>query len=169
MDPETDPQGGSCTIYPTIRSYAIDSQAFVLSSNGILRKDDFSEKWRYLTQDDHTNYGWMVGGSAIVNPSGMFISGPSFGNETVLYADYEANQIKLAKALRDCLGHYSRDVARIQVRQDPWTPETKMENYESRNLTGSEMRNIPERHGISPNKLLDIIQEVDNIRTNGQG
>lgn len=166
LDPETDPYGGSCMIYPTIQSYAIDSQAFVLSSNGILREGDFPEKWRYLTQDNHTNYGWMVGGSAIVNPSGLLISGPSFGEETILYAECEANQIKLSKALMDCLGHYARwDVVRIQVRQGPWIPEIGMENYETCNPSGSEIRNIAERYNISVNKLLDIIQEVNNIRT----
>ncbi len=162
MDPETDPQGGTCLIYPTIRSYAIDSQAFVLSSNGILGDDDLPERWKYLRNNDHTNYGFAVGGSAIVNPAGIFIAGPLIGEETILYADCCANDIKINKALMDCLGHYTRwDVARLQVRREPWTPEADMANRPLVELPMKELRRISEEYEIDVDKLAAVIQELN--------
>ena len=162
MDPETDPQGGTCVIYPAIRAYAWDSQAFVLSASGVLREDDFPEKWAHLKNSDHTNYNWALGGSAIVDPGGMFIAGPSIGEETILYAECHANAIKLAKALGDSLGHYARwDVVRLQVRKEPWSPEAG----EGRRLlfgepTIKELRRLSEQYEVSLDKLEAAIQEL---------
>lgn len=161
MDPETDPQGGSSALYPIIRSYACEAQAFVLSSNGILGEKDFPDKWKHIKDSDHTNYSWAVGGSAIVNPHGRFIAGPSIGEETILYADCHAHHIKLAKALFDCLGHYTRwDVVRLQVRTEPWTPEVEMEEKPSVKVPIRELRRISEEHEISLDKLEAIVEEL---------
>ena len=161
MDPETDPQGGSSALYPIIRSYACESQAFVLSSNGILGEKDFPDKWKHLKDSDHTNYSWAVGGSAIVNPHGRFIAGPSIGEETILYADCHAYHIKLAKALFDCLGHYTRwDVVRLQVRKEPWTPEAEIVEKPSVKVPMRELRRISEEHEISLEKLEAIVEEL---------
>jgi amidase/nitrilase len=164
MDPETDPQGGSSTIYPVIRSYACESQAFVLSSGGILGEKDFPDKWKHLKDSNHTNYSFAVGGSAIVNPHGRLIAGPLIGEEAILYADCHAHHIKLAKALFDCLGHYARwDVARLQVRREPWTPEIEMAEKPSLKLPMSELRRISEAHEISLEKLEAIIEELNTL------
>lgn len=164
MDPETDLRGGSSAIYPIIRSYACESQAFVLSSSGVLGEKDFPDRWKHLKDSHHTNYSWAVGGSAIVNPHGRLISGPSIGEETILYADCYAHHIKLAKALFDCLGHYARwDVVRLQVRTEPWTPEAEMMKKPSIKLPIKELRRISEEHEIGMEKLEAIVEELTKL------
>jgi amidase/nitrilase len=162
MDPETDLQGGSSALYPIIRSYACESQAFVLSSSGILRELDFPNDWKHIKDSDHTNYSWAVGGSAIVNPHGRLMSGPSIGDETILYADCHAYHIKLAKALFDCLGHYTRwDLIRLQIRKEPRSPEIEMGKKASIKLPIKELRQIAEKYGISVENLEELIEELN--------
>lgn len=161
MDPETDPAGGSSLLYPVIRSYAGESQAFVISAGGIMGKNDFPEKWHRLRDSHHANYSWAVGGSAVISPHGRFIAGPSIGEETILYADCYAHQIKVAKALFDCLGHYTRwDVVRLQVRSEPWTPEVEVKRPLIE-LSADELSRISDKYDISPDKLGGIIEELN--------
>ncbi|MBI2906918.1 MAG: carbon-nitrogen hydrolase family protein [Chloroflexi bacterium] len=158
MDPQPDLAGGDCWIYPVIRSYALEAQCFVLSASGILRDKDFPPRWKHVKASDHTNYSFAVGGSAIVNPHGRFMAGPVVGEETILYADCYANQIKTAKALFDCLGHYSRwDVISLQVRQEPWGPVARPRV----DVPESELRRISEECEVSIEKLAEIIEELN--------
>jgi len=165
MDPETDPAGGTSLLYPVIRSYAAESQAFVLSASGILGQNDFPEKWRHLRDSHHTSYSWAVGGSAVINPHGRFVAGPLIGEETILYADCHAHHIKVAKALFDCLGHYTRwDVVRLQVRREPWTPEVEIKKPVIE-LPVDELSRISEEYEISRDKLEAIIQELNELES----
>ena len=91
-------------------------------------------------------------------------AGPSIGEETILYSDCEANNIKLAKALTDCLGNYTRwDVARLQVRDEPWVPEVKMERNVFAKLSKEDLRRISEEHEVDEEKLLAILQELGSL------
>ena len=165
MDPETDPVGGGSMLYPIVRSYAAEAQAFVLSANGILSPNDFPEKWQHLRDSHHTSYGWAVGGSAVINPHGRFIAGPLIGEETILYADCQAHNLKLAKALFDCLGHYTRwDVVSLQVRREPWTPEVEI-NRPVIDLPAVEIRRLSEEYEISTDKLESIIKELNELKS----
>ncbi len=164
MDPETDPQGSSATIYPIIRSYACESQAFVLSSGSLLGEKDFPDKWKHLRDSDHTNYSWAVGGSAIADPHGRLIAGPLMGEEAILYADCHAHHIKLAKALFDCLGHYARwDVVRLLVNAEPLNPVIPMVEKPELKLPMGELRRISEEHEIGMEKLEAIIEELTTL------
>ncbi|MBI4297162.1 MAG: carbon-nitrogen hydrolase family protein [Chloroflexi bacterium] len=161
MDPETDPQGGTCPIYPLIRSYALEAQCFVLSAGSLLRPQDFPEKWHHLVSSHHLNCSAAVGGSAMVNPFGRFMAGPNFGQETLLYADCQASQIKLAKVLFDLLGHYSRwDIVRLQVRQEPWGPLVKSGHAFAMEVPQDELKRISQEHQVSLEKLEEIVSEL---------
>lgn len=163
MDPETDTQGETSPIYPSTRSYALEAQCFVLSCSGLLRPSDFPERWTHLLGSHHMNITAAVGGSAVVNPFGRFISGPTFNQETILYADCHANQIKLAKVIFDVLGHYTRwDVVRLQVRQEPWVPEVKAGKAYHLEVPGQELRHISEENEIELNKLEKILEELSS-------
>lgn len=167
FDPETDSSGGSCLVYPVIRSYAIESQAFVVGSLGILTQNDFPERWRFLKDNDHVNYSWLVGGSTVIDPHGRFMVGPVIGEEKILYADCYANQIKLAKALLDCLGHYTRwDLVQLQVRSEPWTPEVEIPKKIFKQLPLNELRRISQEYAISLDKLEGIIEELNKLFPN---
>ena len=101
----------------------------------------------------------------MVNPHGRCIAGPSIGEETILYADCHAHHIKIAKALFDCLGHYARwDVVRLQVREEPWTPEVEIKKPVIK-LPVSELSRISEEYEISRDKLEAIIQELNELES----
>jgi len=167
MEPETDPHKGSCLIYPLIRSYAIEAQCFVLSASGLLRDGDIPERWQSLKKSPHMNYSWAVGGSAVVNPYGRFIADPTLGEETILYADCHASQIKLSKALFDVLGHYARwDVAQLLVRTHPWEPvvsEEEAEEWErerAEELTWEEVKQVAEKYNMDPEALESALDDL---------
>ncbi len=162
MDPETDPHGATSSLYPVIRTYACEAQAFVLSSCGIMGEADFPDKWRHIKDSEHTNYSWSVGGSAIASPHGKLLAGPAIGKEEIIYADCYAHHIKLAKAIFDCLGHYTRwDVVSLQLRNEPWTPETGMTPGPGLDIPPAEIRRIGEKYEISTQKLEAVINELN--------
>ncbi|MCZ2151962.1 MAG: nitrilase [Bryobacterales bacterium] len=60
------------------------------------------------------------GGSIIVNPHGHVLAGPVFGEETILVAGLDLNQIPEGKYDFDAAGHYARpDVFQLKVNERP--------------------------------------------------
>ena len=59
------------------------------------------------------------GGSVIVNPMGQVIAGPLFGEEGILYADLNMNEVIRGKLDFDVVGHYNRpDVFKFEVNKE---------------------------------------------------
>jgi amidase/nitrilase len=113
-----DPGSRECDIEPAIREYAIENQVFVVSSSWYLPE---SEIPRELARE--MKYNLAAGGSCIVNPAGLFVKGPVFGEETIVFADIDQEERRLAKAYFDCLGHYARfDLLNLTIRDEAWTP-----------------------------------------------
>ncbi|MEW6443141.1 MAG: carbon-nitrogen hydrolase family protein [bacterium] len=166
-EPETAPLGGSCDLQPAIREHAFEAGAFVISVSGLLREEDFPEPWRHLTASSHMNYSWAVGGSAIVSPMGGYLVEPVFHEETILYADCEANLLKAVKVVFDALGHYSRwDVVRLDVRREPWTPEVPAREpaWPRADLPFAELRRISEQFEVRLQKLEKLMEELSRAR-----
>lgn len=44
------------------------------------------------------NFDWAVGGATIINPFGEYLVEPVFNEDTIVYADCEANELKAAKS-----------------------------------------------------------------------
>jgi amidase/nitrilase len=111
------------------------------------------------------NIEQACGGSAVVDPLGNYISGPTFNKEALLYADCEAESIKYAKVFFDALGHYARfDVARLDMRPGGHSPFS--ENSEKlRKLTASELRRLSEKYEIDQTKLEQIYEELTNQKS----
>ncbi|MBI2560860.1 MAG: carbon-nitrogen hydrolase family protein [candidate division NC10 bacterium] len=113
-----EPAAETCDIEPAIREYAIENQAFVVSSSWFLRPDDVPADLR-----DEMRYNLAVGGSCIVNPAGLFLAGPVFNEETIVWTEITAEERRLAKAYFDCLGHYARfDLLSLNIREEAWSP-----------------------------------------------
>lgn len=67
--------------------------------------------------------GTAVGGSCIVNPAGLFVREPVFQAETIVWAEIDLEERRLAKAYFDCLGHYARfDLLSLSIREEAWAP-----------------------------------------------
>jgi nitrilase len=89
-----------------IRYHAYEGKCFVISASAIF--GDESIKRLCLTDHAHS---LLVKGNAvsgIVNPYGKYIGGPLVGEEGIVYADIDLEQMIDAKALHDVLGHYAR-------------------------------------------------------------
>ena len=113
-----DPGSHDCDIEPAIREYAIENQVFVVSSSWYLPAHEIPAELR-----QEMKYNLAAGGSCIVNPAGLFVKGPVFGEETIVFADIDLEERRLAKAYFDCLGHYARfDLLSLTIRDEAWTP-----------------------------------------------
>ncbi|MBP8257313.1 MAG: nitrilase [Opitutaceae bacterium] len=69
-----------------------------------------------LSAVQHTDK--ILGGSIIVNPLGQVLAGPVYGEETVLVADLNRNEITEGKFDFDATGHYARpDLFQLRVNE----------------------------------------------------
>ena len=107
----------NCDLESAIRQHAIENGVFVVSSSWFLRGEDIPADLR-----EEMKYNLAVGGSCIVNPSGLIIAGPVFGEETIVWAEIDLEDRELAKAYLDGIGHYARpDLLTLQIRDEAWT------------------------------------------------
>ncbi|MFB5166948.1 hypothetical protein V2P11_14445, partial [Parageobacillus toebii] len=104
------------------------------------------------------DFSWAVGGAAIVNPFGEYIAGPVYNEDTIVYADCHANEIKAAKVVFDGLGHYSR----------PDAVQLLLHDHEQRNLLRSskglsyqDLKNISESTEVPLEKLEKVLEKVE--------
>jgi amidase/nitrilase len=113
-----EPGAKNCDIESAIRQHAIENQVFVISSSWFLKEEAIPPDLKGLM-----NFNLAVGGSCIVNPSGIIIEGPVFNEEKIVYGKIERKERELTKAYFDCLGHYSRpDLLNLYIRDEAWTP-----------------------------------------------
>jgi nitrilase len=110
------------TWLPTMRHVALEGRCFVLSACQVLRRRD-------LPADIPNALGnapdtlLMRGGSCIVDPLGKVLAGPSFDEETILYAELDMDEVARGKYDFDVTGHYARpDVFRLSVDERPGKP-----------------------------------------------
>ncbi|KAK7062813.1 hypothetical protein VNI00_000306 [Paramarasmius palmivorus] len=105
------------------RFSAMEGPMFVISSTQILRPENVS-----LCGLDGTPLNATKGGgfAAIYGPDGAQLTPPvDPGEEKILYADIDLDQIRMAKLLVDPVGHYSRpDLLSLHVTIPPTNPAT---------------------------------------------
>ncbi len=113
-----EPGSRTCDIEPAVRAHAIENSVFVVSSSWYLPPAAVP-----AGVADVMTYNLATGGSCIVNPSGVFTREPVFGEETIVWADIDQTERRLAKAYFDSVGHYARwDLLQLVIREDGWEP-----------------------------------------------
>jgi nitrilase len=113
-----DPDSTTCDIGSAIRQHAIENQVFVVSSSWYLKEKDIPRDLKEVMK-----YNLAVGGSCIVNPAGIIVEGPVFNQETIVHAEIDLNERKLAKAYLDGVGHYARpDILSLRIHDEAWSP-----------------------------------------------
>lgn len=111
--------GRACDVEPAVREYAIENSVFVISSSWYLPPEEVPPELA-----DVMKYNLAIGGSCIVNPSGLFVREPVFNAEALVWAEIDQEERRLAKAYFDAVGHYARpDLLRLEIAEPPATPE----------------------------------------------
>ncbi len=114
----------TCDQDAAIREYAFETQTFVVSANMIQPPDSVPDSFPYKSR---SHFSSAVGGSAIVNPFGMYLAEPVIGKEAIVYADLNLEDRLVAKNIFDCMGHYARwDVVSLNLRERGWSPTSTL-------------------------------------------
>jgi amidase/nitrilase len=146
----------TCDLESAIRQHAIENGVFVVSSSWYLRPEDIPSDLR-----EEMRYNLAVGGSCVVSPAGLFVAGPVFEEETIVWAEIDLEDRELAKAYLDGIGHYSRpDLLTLNIRDQAWTQTgpPKLQETPAEQALGETVAEILERYQVSPADLEDILR-----------
>src|SRR4051812_4378039 len=110
------------TWVPTLRHIALEGRCFVLSACQFVSRADLPSD--YPTEHFPATQDVLIrGGSCIVGPLGELVTGPVYGEECVLAAELDRDDLARAKFDFDVVGHYARpDVFRLHVNERPMPP-----------------------------------------------
>ncbi|MDQ0184411.1 carbon-nitrogen hydrolase family protein [Cytobacillus kochii] len=102
----------------TMRHIAVEGRCFVLSCNQYSTKEMYPEEISSRPEFQSLENELTSGGSCIVNPLGEFIAEPVYGEEKIIYADINLDQIAESKFDFDVVGHYARpDIFQLTVNE----------------------------------------------------
>ncbi len=154
---EPDSEGRFFWGHTLTRAHALEAGAFVLSACGYMSRKDFPPNFPLL---DTVNVDYAHGGSQIVAPPGIPLVPPTSG-DTILYADCQADMIKVWKALIDTVGHYARpDIVRLQYSQ-PGQSALGVQVAEAFERTpGDQVERIAEQHGLARKDLAPVVERL---------
>ena len=108
------------TWLPTMRHVALEGRCFVLSACQVIRRSDYPDDYGSADDPADPERLLMRGGSVIVGPLGEVLAGPVFGEQTILTAELDFDQITRARFDFDVAGHYARpDVFSLTVDERP--------------------------------------------------
>ncbi len=104
----------------TLQHIAKEGRCYVVGCCIALRKDDIPDRYEFKRRFYQNAGEWInVGDSAIVDPDGNFIAGPSRAKQEVLYAEIDPSRFSSAKWMFDGAGHYARpDVFELTVHRE---------------------------------------------------
>ena len=118
-----------CSLWPgyagvgdlTTRALCLTGHMFgVLSSTYISEKD---APKNFYKNSFFNVPGFIRGGSGIVGPTGKYIAGPVFDEETIVYGDVDLSECDKARSIINLTGLYSRwDILNLNVQQEPYDP-----------------------------------------------
>ena len=90
---------------------------FVISTCMALKMEDVPDSYDFKKLYPEGREWINTGNSCIIAPDGQLLAGPLEGDEGILYAEIDLEQITAAKRMFDAVGHYSRpDVFKFQWR-----------------------------------------------------
>lgn len=102
------------------RHYAFEGRAFVIAVGAVLRLRDLPADVELLRAipgepDEFLQHG----GSAIIGPDGMYLAGPVYDEEMIVYAEVDPQRTIEERMTLDVAGHYNRpDVFHFTVTSD---------------------------------------------------
>ncbi|KAL4244202.1 carbon-nitrogen hydrolase superfamily protein [Abortiporus biennis] len=102
--------------YHTITHIALEGRCFVLSACQYAEEKDYPDDHAVADENNRNPNNVMIaGGSVIINPFGKILAGPLRGEEGVLTADLDLDDIPRGKFDLDVVGHGARpDIFKLQ-------------------------------------------------------
>ncbi len=147
----------TCDLESAIRQHAIENGVFVVSSSWFLNPDDVPSDLR-----DEMKYNLAVGGSCVVSPAGLFVAGPVFEQETIVWAEVDMEEREVAKAYLDGVGHYSRpDLLSLRIRDEGYSPSGRLRlgDAAAGNATERRLLEMLEDHRVTCEELERVLEE----------
>jgi len=92
----------------TMIHIAREGRCYVIGCNQLIRKSDYPDHLRDYLAEDRPEL-LSRGGSVIVSPMGEILAGPLYGEEGLLTADANMEELVRSKMDFDVIGHYSRE------------------------------------------------------------
>lgn len=109
--------------HATMRHIAQEGRCFVLSANQFMTVADFPDGSASHALGSDPSSVVSNGGSAIIDPLGNVLAGPIYGEEALLLADLQLDDIPRTKYDLDVVGHYSRpDVFHVSTNRRQQRP-----------------------------------------------
>ena len=143
----------TCDQDAAIREYAFETQTFVVSANMIQPAASVPDEFPYKSR---SNFASSVGGSAIVNPFGMYLAEPVIGKETIVYADLHLDDRIVAKNIFDPMGHYARwDVVSLNLREEGWSPTARP------GISPERLEELAQKHGMRRDLLEALLRDLN--------
>jgi len=104
----------------SMQHIAMEGRCFVLSSCQHLRRAQFPMDAMHNRLPEAPDTVLMRGGSCIISPIGKVLAGPVYGEDALLTAEIDLNDIPRAQMDFDPVGHYARpDVFQLAVNTAP--------------------------------------------------
>jgi nitrilase len=158
---EPDLEGNFFWGHTMTRAHAMEAGAFVLSACGYMAPSDLPANFPLR---DHVNLGYAHGGSQIVAPLGIPLVPPTSG-DTIIYADCQADMIKVWKAIIDTVGHYARpDIVRLQYMKSEEISLADTAADALHRMSGKELARAAERHDLEKGELGAAIENAAKTR-----
>ena len=102
----------------SMQHIAREGGVFVISTCMALKMDDIPDTYDFKKLYPEGREWINTGNSCIVGPNGQMLAGPMEGQEGILYADINLDQITAAKRMFDVVGHYARpDVFDFKIKK----------------------------------------------------
>jgi nitrilase len=148
----------TCDQDSAVREYAFETQTFVVSANLYQPAETVPDSFPYKAR---SNFQSAIGGSAIVNPFGMYLVEPVIGKETIVYADLHLVDRTVAKSIIDCMGHYTRwDVVSLNIREHGWAPTSAPHPVDQ----PERVEELARKYGLRRETLSALIGDLDALR-----
>ncbi len=100
---------------PLMQTIAVEGRCFVLSAVQYMQRDKAPEDFD-CADGNEPDTVLINGGSCIVSPFGKILAGPVFGEDCLLVAELDLNELARGKYDLDTVGHYARaDIFSLHV------------------------------------------------------
>ena len=100
----------------TMKHIACEGRCFVLGCNQFVTRDMYPAGLESIEELADQPEIMCRGGSVIVAPTGEVLAGPLWGEEGILYADLDLDEVTRSRIDFDVVGHYARpDIFQLKV------------------------------------------------------